>query len=76
MMTLYDQLRTFPSDDSIRRLAQLDVTYVIVHSSWFPPEERRLVEERLSGFGKSLKLEYMDADSRVYSVHRPSREEP
>lgn len=72
---LYDQLRTFPSEDSIRHLAQLDVTYVIVHSSWFPPEERRLVEERLLSFGSSLKLEYMDPDSRVYSVHRPSKEE-
>ena len=73
---LYDQLRTFPSDDSVRRLAQLGVTYVIVHGSWFPPEDRRLVEERLPAFGSSLKLEYMDPDSRVYSVHRPSREEP
>jgi PA14 domain-containing protein len=69
---LYDQLRTFPSEDSVRHLAQLHVTYVIVHSSWFPPEERRLVEERLPAFG-SLKLEYMDQDSRVYSIQSPSR---
>ena len=73
---LYDQLRTFPSEDSVRHLAQLDVTYVIVHGSWFQPEERRLVEERLHAFGSWLKLEYMDPDSRVYSIHRPSREEP
>jgi len=72
---LYDQLRTFPSEDSVRHLAQLDVTYVIVHSSWFPAEERRLVEERLLAFGSSLKLEYMDPDSRVYSIHRPSKKE-
>ena len=37
---LYDQLKGFPSEDSVRHLAQLGVTYVIVHSSWFPPEER------------------------------------
>ena len=67
---LYDQLRTFPSEDSVRHLAQLDVTYVIVHSSWFPEEERRLVEERLPAFGSWLTLEYMDPDSRVYSIHR------
>ena len=36
-----------------------------------PPEERGSIEERLPAFGSSLKLEYMDADSRVYSVHRP-----
>jgi hypothetical protein len=73
---LYDQLRTFPSEDSVRHLAQLDVTYVIVHSSWFSPEERRQVEERLLAFGPWLKLEYTDPDSRVYSIHRPSKEEP
>jgi hypothetical protein len=72
---LYDQLRSFPSEDSVRRLAQLNVTYVIVHSSWFPPEERRLVEERLLAFGSWLKLEYMDLDSRVYSIHHPPKEE-
>jgi len=72
---LYGQLRTFPSEDSVRHLAQLDVTYVIVHSSWFPPEERRLVEERLLAFGSWLKLEYMDADSLVYSIHHPTKEE-
>jgi hypothetical protein len=72
---LYDQLRAFPSDLSVRHLAQLDVTYVIVHSSWFPPEERRLVEERLLAFGSWLKLVYMDPDSRVYSIHRPLKEE-
>jgi hypothetical protein len=72
---LYDQLRTFPSEDSVRHLAQLHVTYVIVHSSWFPAEERRRVEERLLTFGSSLKLEYMDPDSRVYSIHRPQKEE-
>jgi hypothetical protein len=72
---LYAQLRSFPSEASVRHLAQLDVTYVIVHSSWFSPEERQVVEERLPAFGSWLKLEYMDADSRVYSIHRPSKEE-
>ena len=37
---LYRQLESFPSEESVRHLAQLGVTYVIVHSSWFPPEER------------------------------------
>jgi len=76
---LYAQLRSFPSEDSIRHLAKLDVTYLIVHSSWFSPDERRLVEEGLSAFGSWLKLEYLDEDSRVYSIRRPSqalREDP
>ena len=75
MSSCITELRNFPSDDSVRHLAQLGVTYVIVHGSWFAPEERRLVEERLAAFGSWLKLEYMDQDSRVYSIHRPSKEE-
>jgi hypothetical protein len=68
---LYDQLRSFPSEESLRNLARLDVTYVIVHGSWFPPEERSEVEMRLAAFTSWLKLEYQDPDSRVYSVRRP-----
>jgi PA14 domain-containing protein len=68
---LYKQLESFPSEESVRHLAQLDVTYVIVHNNWFSPEERRLIEERLLRFSSSLTLEYQDPDSRVYSVHRP-----
>jgi hypothetical protein len=73
--TLYSELRGFPSEDSVRRLAQLGVTHVVVHGSWFPPEERSLVEARLPSFGAWLTLEYMDEDSRVYSIHSPFKEE-
>jgi len=69
---LYEQLKGFPSEDSVRHLAQLGVTYVIVHGSWFRPEERSVVEQRLPAFGSWLKLEYTDADSRVYSIHWPT----
>jgi hypothetical protein len=61
------------TDDSATVVRRGD--HVIVHSSWFPVEERRLVEERLLAFGSWLTLEYMDPDSRVYSVHRSSKEE-
>ncbi len=66
---LYNDLRTFPSEHSIRRLAQLGVTYLIVHRSWFPPEERAALDEGLLAFGSRLTLEYSDPDSRAYSVH-------
>ena len=68
---LYDQLRSFPSEESLRNLARLGVTYVIVHSSWFTPEERSSLEARLPAFESWLKLEYMDGDSRVYTIRRP-----
>ena len=73
--TLYGELRSFPSEDSVRHLVALGVTHVVVHSSWFPPEERSLVEARLPSFSAWLTLEYMDEDSRVFSIHSPSKEE-
>ena len=72
---LYDQLRTFPSEDSVRHLAQLDVTYVIVHSSWFPRKNDAWSKNVCLAFGSSLRLEYMDPDSRVYSIHHASKKE-
>jgi hypothetical protein len=68
---LFGQLRLFPSDESVRRLAQLGVTYVVVHTSWFAPERRPALEEALRAFAPQLKLEYTDPDSRVYSLQRP-----
>ena len=68
---LYDKMRTFPDKASVRHLARLGVTYMVVHTSWFTPEDRRVLEEHLPAFEPWLKLEYMDADSRVYSIHSP-----
>ena len=68
---LFGQLRLFPSDESVRHLAQLGVTYVVVHTSWFAPERRPALEDGLRAFAPQLKLEYMDPDSRVYSIQRP-----
>src|SRR6185295_14279539 len=47
---LYGQMRWFPSDDSVRRLTELGVTYVIVHTSWFAPERRPQLEDGLRAF--------------------------
>jgi hypothetical protein len=69
---LYNQLKSFPSEDSIRHLRELDVTYVVVHGSWYTPEERSLVEGRLHAFDSWLRLEYIDRDSRVYSLRSPT----
>jgi hypothetical protein len=68
---LFEQLRLFPTDESVHRLAQLGVTYVVVHTSWFAPERRSALEDELRAFAPQLKLEYMDPDSRVYSIQRP-----
>jgi hypothetical protein len=72
---LYDRLEAFPSEESIQQLADLGVTYVIVHSSWFTPPDRRAVEERLADFDAWLELRYSDAESRVYAL-RANLKEP
>ena len=69
---LYEYLETFPNEESLRELARLDVTYLVVHLSWFPPGNQRSVEQRLSAFDSWLTLEYSDPESRVYSIHWPA----
>jgi hypothetical protein len=68
---LFEELRLFPSDESIRHLTQLGVTYIVVHANWFAPERRPALEDGLRLFAPQLKLEYMDPDSRVYSIQPP-----
>jgi hypothetical protein len=65
---LYEKLRRFPDEQSLEHLQQLGVTYVIVHTEWFPPDEWTRFEQRVRSFDARLKLEYMDAAGRVYSL--------
>jgi hypothetical protein len=68
---LYQHLRSFPNEEGLSQLARIGVDYLIVHSSWFLPEERGPLEERLASFASRLTLEYRDPDSRVYSLRKP-----
>jgi hypothetical protein len=65
---LYEKLRRFPDEQSLEHLQQLGVTYVIVHTGWFPPDEWTRFEERARSFDARLKLEYLDPEGRVYSL--------
>lgn len=69
---LYQQLRAFPDQDSVEALARIGVTHVVVHTTWFPREERGDLERRLDRFQSWLTLEYDDSDAQVYSLHRPA----
>jgi hypothetical protein len=68
---LYQQLRSFPSDESVQHLTELGVTYVIVHTSWFPSDQVPQLLAGLRTFAPRLTLEYMDPESRVYSLRGP-----
>jgi hypothetical protein len=70
---LFEDLLTFPDHNSLRKLRQFGVTYVIVHTDLYAPEQRTPLDERLRTFASSLKLEYMDPAGRVYSL-RPDRQ--
>jgi hypothetical protein len=62
-------LQGFPDATGIRYLAELGVTYVIVHIDMYPPGEWPIAQERLRAFeGSGLRLEYADDNARVYSL--------
>jgi hypothetical protein len=68
---LYRQLTSFPDADSLESLAELRVTYIVVHISEYGPGEWPAIEERLGRYESWLKLEYQDRDARVYSLRSP-----
>ena len=68
---LYRELTQFPDDQSLTSLAQFGVTYIVVHSDQYPPEEWAAVEQRLKQFESWLTLQYQDRAARVYSLRRP-----
>lgn len=65
---LYDRLRTFPDEDSLRDLTRLGVSRVVVHANMFSADDRRRLESRLTAFKDALTLEYSDADAMVYAI--------
>jgi hypothetical protein len=65
-------LNQFPSDASVRRLAEIGVDYVVVHIDLFDPARWPEVDARLQKYdGTWLKLEYSDPAARVYSIRQP-----
>jgi hypothetical protein len=69
---LYRELTRFPGRDSLESLAELHVTYVVVHIGEYAPGEWPAIEERLRQYEDWLKLEYQDRDARVYSLRDPA----
>jgi hypothetical protein len=71
---LYRQLTRFPDEDSLTSLAELRVTYIVVHVSDYPPDDWPAVEARLAQYESWLALEYQDRDARVYALRpRPKK---
>lgn len=65
---LYDRLSTFPDDESLAALAELHVTYAVVHLGLYWPAERADLEARLEHYEDRLELVYRDREDRVYRL--------
>jgi hypothetical protein len=67
---LYKQLTRFPGEESLTSLAELRVTYIVVHINEYQPGEWPAIDDRLGQYQAWLALEYQDRDARVYSLLR------
>ena len=65
---LYDQLRSFPDEASLRTLSEIGVTYIVVHTDMYGPGEWDIVERRIDQYLDRLTLEHGDQTGRVYRL--------
>jgi hypothetical protein len=66
---LYRQLRDFPDEASLDNLTRLGVTYIVVHSDMYPPQEWTAVDNRLRAYSARLTLLHTEGAGRVYVLH-------
>jgi PA14 domain len=69
---LFAEMQAFPDDTSLGSLEALGVTYVVVHSDLYPPEEWKRVEERIRGYGSRLRFVHAEGAGRVYQLNARS----
>jgi hypothetical protein len=67
---IYNTLIAFPSDNSIRRLTDLGVTYVVVHLEYFTDEYRVEYLARLAKYSDRLTLVHQEGLGQVYRLER------
>jgi hypothetical protein len=65
---LYAAMQSFPDEASIGSLEALGVTYVVVHTESYRPEEWTQVEERLQRFSARLRFIHAEGTGRVYAL--------
>jgi hypothetical protein len=70
--TLYGDLRRFPDEDVVLRLAELGVTYIVVHGELYAPDVWPRVEASI-GQSRWLSPVFVTGDSKVYEVLPPDR---
>ncbi len=69
---LFDELSRFPDEASLRHLAALHVTYVVVHGEDYSPEDFSALESKLHQFRSWLTLVHGEGRAGVYAIHAPT----
>jgi hypothetical protein len=69
---LHDAMIAFPTESGLQQLADLGVTYAVVHMDYYPEANRADVDARLKRFSAWLRLVHEDGAGRVYAITRPS----
>jgi hypothetical protein len=67
---LYAEMRAFPDNTSVMRLAQLGVTYVVVHGELYPPDTWPQIEAKI-GQSRLLALVFVAGRAKVYEILPP-----
>ena len=70
-MALYDAMKGFPGAESLDRLREFDVTFVVLHIDRYDPEEWEPVRVRMPQADGELELVFQDPKSRVYRLRGP-----
>jgi hypothetical protein len=67
---LFRQLQEFPDTASLDTLAGIGVTVVVVHTDYYTPEQRTLLDARIERFHDRLTLTHVEGAGRVYRLRR------
>ena len=65
---LFTAMQTFPDAASLASLSSLGVTYIVVHTDSYEPEDLPRIEKGLRMFASRLQLEHVEGAGRVYSL--------
>lgn len=71
---LFQHLREFPTQEGLRRLSDIGVSRIVVHTEMYDPGAWPAVEARIAGFSAWLRLDHVEGAGRVYSLHPPGRQ--
>ena len=68
---LFEELKYFPDERSLRSLASIGVTHIVVHGDMFEPRQWADVDPQLAKLPAWLTLVHEEGPGRVYALHEP-----